>query len=133
MKISFSRKGFDSAAGGSPSPIISGRPISLPIPTARRSSTTYRDIGLGEIVAHVTRNRVSDRNLCHFDPMFQDGHCAFGQTGAAQSHMAKHGFGDIFLFSICLPMRMVAIDITASSDICAFPVRSAAGEHRSRV
>lgn len=100
MKISFSRKGFDSATGGSPSPIIDGCPISLPIPTTHRSSTTYRDIGLGEIVAHVTRNKVSDRDLCHFDPMFQGGHCAFGQTGTAQSHMAKHGFGagDIFLF-----------------------------------
>ena len=37
MKIIFSRKGFDSAAGKAPSPIIEQEPISLPIPTLERS------------------------------------------------------------------------------------------------
>jgi Nucleotide modification associated domain 3 len=36
MKVVFSRKGFNSSAGGAPSPIIDGRPISLPIPMRRR-------------------------------------------------------------------------------------------------
>lgn len=100
MKISFSRKGFDSGAGGAPSPIIEGEPISLPIPTRHRSVTTYGDVGLGEIVERVTRGRISGTDLCHRDPMFQDGRCAFGQIAAAQSHLDNQGFGvgDVFLF-----------------------------------
>jgi hypothetical protein len=100
MKISFSRKGFDSAAGGVPSPIINGEPISLPIPTKSRSVTTYGDVGLGPIVEQATRGKISASDLCHRDPMFQDGRCAFGQISAAQSHLANNqfGVGDIFLF-----------------------------------
>jgi hypothetical protein len=100
MKISFSRKGFDSSAGGVPSPIINGRPTSLPIPTKRRSATSYGDVGLGEVVTRLTRGRITGQNLCHLDPMFENGTCAFGQTGAAQTHLANRGFGvgDVFLF-----------------------------------
>jgi hypothetical protein len=100
MKISFSRKGFDSAAGGVPSPIIDGQPVSLPIPTRHQSMTTYGDVGLGRIVERATQGRISGTDLCHRDPMSQDGRCAFGQIAAAQSHLAKHEFGvdDIFLF-----------------------------------
>jgi len=100
MKVIFSRKGFDSAAGGAASPIIKGRPVSIPIPATEKSSTTYDDIGLGQIVQKVTCNRLSGSSLCHFDPMFQDERCAFGQTGAAQSHLANNsiGIGDLFLF-----------------------------------
>jgi glycosyltransferase involved in cell wall biosynthesis len=36
MKVVFGRKGFDSSAGGAPSPIIDGKLISLPIPMRRR-------------------------------------------------------------------------------------------------
>lgn len=100
MRIVFSRKGFDSGAGGFPSPIIDGRPISLPIPTQRRSVTTYDDIGLGDIVESVTRGRLTRTGLCHHDPMFEDGHCALGQTGAAQTHLHRNGvtIGDVFVF-----------------------------------
>jgi hypothetical protein len=100
MKIVFSRKGFDSASGGVPSPIIDGRPISLPIPTQRRSETTYGGLGLGDIVAKVSKGRLSADSLCHNDPMFEGGRCAFGQTGAAQAHLANNGVkeGDVFLF-----------------------------------
>lgn len=100
MKISFSRKGFDSSAGGVPSPIIDGRPVSLPIPTKHRSVTTYNDVGLGEVVTRLTRGRISGESNCHLDPMFENGVCAFGQTGAAQTHLANRGFGvgDVFLF-----------------------------------
>lgn len=100
MRIIFSRKGFDSAAGKAPSPILDGRPLSLPIPTTRRSTTTYDMLGLGDIVEHVSRGRLSRNNLCHHDPMFENGKCAFGQTGAAQSHLANNsvGVGDVFLF-----------------------------------
>lgn len=100
MKIVFSRKGFDSGAGKAPSPIINGRPTSLPIPTKSRSLTTYAHLGLGEIVERVTRGRVSRSSLCHQDPMFEGSRCAFGQTAAAQSHLENQGVGvgDVFLF-----------------------------------
>lgn len=100
VRIIFSRKGFDAGSGGAPSPIISGRPVSLPIPTSRRSSTTYEAAGLGEIVERITKGRIARDALCHEDPMFHGGRCAFGQTGAAQSHLANNsvGIGDAFLF-----------------------------------
>ena len=100
MKIVFSRKGFDSASGGSPSPIIDRRPISIPIPTEGRSATTYGDLGLGSIVRRATGGRLTAADLCHHDPMFEQGRCAFGQTGAAQSHLENNGvgIGDVFLF-----------------------------------
>lgn len=100
MKLILSRKGFDSAAGGCPSPIIDGRPQSMPIPASSSSTTTYADLGLGDIVERITRGRISRSSLCHHDPMFHQGECLLGQCGAAQSHLARHGIGpgDVFLF-----------------------------------
>jgi hypothetical protein len=100
MKVIFSRKGFDSAAGKAPSPIIGGVPISLPIPAKARSETTYRLAGLGKIVEQTTKGRVGADNLCHEDPVFSKGRWAFGQTGIAQSHLERSGVGvgDVFLF-----------------------------------
>lgn len=100
MRIIFSRKGFDSSAGGCPSPISDGIPISLPIPTQKRSDTTYDHLGLGKIVEGATKGRLTGANLCHNDPMFEAGRCAFGQTGAAQAHLQNNGIsvGDVFLF-----------------------------------
>lgn len=100
MKLVFSRKGFDSASGGYPSPIVDGVPISLPIPVAGRSETTYGDLGLGELVERVTKGRLTAGSKCHCDPMFENGRCAFGQTGAAQTHLERQGVseGDVFLF-----------------------------------
>ena len=100
MRIILSRKGFDSSSGGKPSPIKDGRPISLPIPATRNSRTTYGDLGLGELVSSVTKGKYGPDSLCHADPYFADGKCAFGQTGSAQGHLAKNGVGrgDIFLF-----------------------------------
>jgi hypothetical protein len=100
MRVIFSRKGFDSAAGKAPSPIIDGVPISLPIPTERRSKTTYRLVGLGDLVEQATKGRIGSDNLCHEDPVFSNGRCVLGQTGAAQSHLENTGVGvgDVFLF-----------------------------------
>ena len=100
MKIVFSRKGFDSGSGGVPSPIIDGRPTSIPIPTRVRSETTYDDLGLGAVVEQITKGRLTRASLCHHDPMFEGARCAFGQTGAAQGHLANNGIGagDVFLF-----------------------------------
>ena len=101
MKIVFSRKGFDSAAGGGASPIMDGVPISLPIPAGTASRTTYGDLGLGEHAATASRGKLGAGDPCHHDPMFRgDGTCRFGQVGAAQTHLANQGVGvgDVFLF-----------------------------------
>ena len=100
MKVVFSRKGFDSATGGAPSPIVNGCPISLPIPAYDRSETTYGNLGLGSLVMQVTRGKITASSFCHCDPMFEDGRCAFGQAGASQTHLSNNGVekGDMFLF-----------------------------------
>ena len=101
MRIIFSRKGFDSASGGGPSPIVDGRPISLPIPAGAASRTSYGDLGLGELAHAASRGKHGADDLCHHDPMFIDGGtCLFGQVGAAQTHLANRGVGvgDVFLF-----------------------------------
>ena len=101
MKIILSRKGFDSSAGGAPSPIVEGRPVSLPIPAGVASRTSYDDLGLGDLVEQATRGKLDRDAACHHDPMFTpEGQCLFGQCGAAQSHLANQGVGpgDVFLF-----------------------------------
>jgi len=101
MRIIFSRKGFDSAAGGGPSPIVNGRPISLPIPSGGFSQTTYGDLGLGKLAKKASRGALGADSYCHHDPMFRDdGTCLFGQCGAAQTHLANQGVGvgDVFVF-----------------------------------
>jgi len=101
MRIIFSRKGFDSSAGGGPSPIVNGHPISLPIPAGAASATTYGDLGLGELAVWASRGKLNEGDLCHHDPMFLgDGTCAFGQCGAAQTHLERQGvgLGDVFVF-----------------------------------
>ena len=102
MRIVFSRKGFDSSAGGGPSPIVEGVPITLPSPdTKGLSRASYGDLGLAGHAAKASRGRLGARDLCHHDPMFlADGTCAFGQTGAAQTHLERQGVtrGDAFVF-----------------------------------
>ena len=106
MKIIFSRKGFDSSAGGGPSPIVNGRPISLPIPAGAASATTYGDLGLGDHAAKASKGRLGADDYCHHDPMFigrgggQEAECLFGQCGAAQTHLERQnvGVGDVFVF-----------------------------------
>jgi hypothetical protein len=101
MRIILSRKGFDSSAGGGPSPIVEGKPISLPIPAGTASETTYDDLGLGEHAERASRGRLNAGDLCHHDPMFlEDGTCVFGQCGAAQTHLERQGVGtgDVFVF-----------------------------------
>lgn len=98
MRIVFSRKGFDAGSGGAPSPILNGALVSIPIPTSRRSTTKYSDIGLGNIVHDLTRGRIGASHLCHNDPDLRVG--ALGQVGIAQSHLGRNavGSGDLFLF-----------------------------------
>jgi hypothetical protein len=101
MRIIFSRKGFDSGSGGGPSPIVDGRPVTLPIPAGAASNTTYGELGLGEHAARSSRGKLGADDFCHHDPMFtEDGECLFGQCGAAQTHLERQGVreGDVFLF-----------------------------------
>lgn len=103
MRIIWSRKGFDSAAGGGPSPIVGGRPVTLPIPDERGlSRTSYGALGLGEHAARASRGRYGPDSLLHHDPMFlPDGSCVFGQCGGPLTHLlttCKVRPGDVFLF-----------------------------------
>jgi hypothetical protein len=113
MKIVLSRKGFDSANGGVPSPIFpDGSLFSLPIPASssptRFADCRWRGQGVGTLVESLTAGRVAATSPAHLDPDLDvgalaraaDWRPAFGQTGAAQSHLAQHGIdaGDLFLF-----------------------------------
>jgi hypothetical protein len=113
MKLILSRKGFDSSAGGVPSPIFpNGRIVSLPIPD-KNSTVTYEDISydgdsLGTLVSVLTRGRIPPHYRAHIDPdLVHDSlprlpgwRPIFGQIGQAQSHLHKNGVGpgDLFLF-----------------------------------
>lgn len=113
MKLILSRKGFDSSAGGCPSPILpDGRLCSLPIPD-RQSLLHYRDltvngINAGELVADLTGHPERADDTAHLDPDLDPDTCVreqgwrglLGQDGTAQSHLRNQqvGDGDLFLF-----------------------------------
>ncbi|RFF31380.1 hypothetical protein [Wenzhouxiangella sediminis] len=113
MRIILSRKGFDSSAGGVPSPILpDGRMVSLPIPDSR-SPLRYGDIGgegrdIGALVSNLTRGRIRRSSRAHLDPDLVAGDLerpagwrpVFGQEGAAQGHLRNEGVGpgDLFVF-----------------------------------
>ncbi|MSR10081.1 MAG: hypothetical protein EXR82_11290, partial [Gammaproteobacteria bacterium] len=110
MRLIFSRKGFDSASGGGPSPLLAGRPRSLPIPTKMPTSTRFHDVGDGiaSQVARLSGGRIAADRPCHLDPDLDPAALprqpgwrgALGQAGAAQSHLRNQGvtIGDVFLF-----------------------------------
>lgn len=117
MRIIFSRKGFDSSAGGVPSPILpSGALAFLPIPEPGdnpRRGRPYRSIqgggsSLGSLVADLTGEKLGPASLAHLDPDLDDGSVPrrpgwkpiLGQTGAAEGHLRNQGVGegDLFLF-----------------------------------
>ncbi len=119
MKIVFSRKGFDSANGGVPSPIFpDGTALSLPIP-GKRSPTRFREVmwrgeSIGPIVESLTNResstnrRIKEGDGCHLDPdlnadalaRLPGWRPAFGQSGAAQRHLDNQRVrrDDLFLF-----------------------------------
>lgn len=113
MKLILSRKGFDSSAGGVPSPIFpDGRMVSLPIPD-KKSVVTYGEIqyeggSIGPLVEELTGGRIPSQYRAHIDPdIVRDSlprqrgwRPVFGQAGQAQGHLRKSdvGVGDIFLF-----------------------------------
>ena len=71
MKVILSRKGFDSANGGIPSPIMpDGTLLSLPIPLENENAA-YSDIGWsGMTYADILRQLNPKRQYekCHLDP-----------------------------------------------------------------
>lgn len=114
MKIIFSRKGFDSSYGGGASPIMPNDDlVSLPIPAADNeegvmySDVHYQDRNYLELMQDL-QVKLPDNGLCHLDPdlirearpRLSGWHGAFGQQGAAQSHLQNEGVGvgDLFLF-----------------------------------
>jgi hypothetical protein len=113
MKIIFSRKGFDSASGGYPSPIFpDNRMLSLPIPDDNSKilykEITYNHDKMGSLVSDLTNGRVGPDHGAHLDPDIRpdsikrdrEWRPIFGQTGTAQGHLRRNeiGGGDIFLF-----------------------------------
>ena len=113
MKLILSRKGFDSSAGGCPSPILpDGRLLSLPIPdttsNVRYSDLQYPGVNSGRLVSQLSRGRVKGSTGAHIDPDLDRNHLSrasgwrplLGQTGSAQGHLRKQEIttGDLFLF-----------------------------------
>ena len=113
MRLILSRKGFDSAAGGCPSPIFpDGSMIALPIPD-KRSPIRYGDLkwrgrNLGDVVSKLTRGTQRSDYRAHLDPDLREDICrqqagwlpTLGQHRAAQGHLRNQGVGvgDLFLF-----------------------------------
>ena len=112
MKIILSRKGFDSASGGVPSPILpDGTMMSLPIPD-RLSGIAYKDVAgncwlsMGEAVSQLAG--FPEAHRAHLDPDLvaeslpreKGWRPIFGQCDAAEGHLRRQGVGkgDIFLF-----------------------------------
>lgn len=113
MKIILSRKGFDSACGYMPSPIMpDGTLLSLPIPSD--NDISYSDISwcdktYSDIIHELNpRNKLSTLSKCHLDPDLRKEvyprkngwKPAFGQKGASLTELKDNGvsIGDMFLF-----------------------------------
>lgn len=111
VKISLSRKGFDSSAGAMGSPVIDNRFISLPIPEAG-SGIFYNQLKLDggdqDFLSILRQLGAKQYSECHMDPNLnpklyglkrENGwEPAFGQDGNAASQLSEFEPGDIFLF-----------------------------------
>lgn len=115
MKIILSRKGFDAANGHYPSPIIDGRPLSLPIPD-QQDKIKYSDIVFNnknylQIMTALGMRNYNSQSTCHFDPDLvfsalshktskDSWRGTLGQMKQAQKHLENQGvgIGDLFLF-----------------------------------
>ena len=114
MKIILSRKGFDSAWGGCPSPVLpDGTMLSMPIPSVENTGTTYEEIRHGAdsyigIWKQLMPRQTQFPVYCHLDPDLrrdvrpvpETWRAAFGQVDASQTHLENQGVGvgDLFLF-----------------------------------
>src|SRR5689334_7945761 len=103
MKIIFSRKGVDSAAGRCCSALIDGRPFSLPIPTTMPTATRYGDLKISAIVSDLSNGRLCPTQPCHLDPDIdrdalssqrpRGWRGALGQVSSSLSHLQNNGVG----------------------------------------
>lgn len=111
MKIIFSRKGTDSVFGRIPSPIVEGRPLSLPIPEGLGDfPLRYLDLPqpIPELLQDLAGNKLQVDSRCHLDPDLARGTLqrsdgwrgVLGQCSTSQSHLEYQGVGsgDLFLF-----------------------------------
>jgi hypothetical protein len=111
MKIILSRKGFDSANGGCPSPILpDGTLLSMPIPSDDSvcyEELYYNDNKYSDLLQQLNPRKAYSK--CHLDPDIRKNNRlvgipewkpAFGQTGSSQGLLmnAQVGVGDVFLF-----------------------------------
>ncbi len=113
MKIIFSRKGFDWANGGTPSPVMpDGTMLSMPIPSGDDEplfALYYKDRAYSEIMNELKPSGDFSLMNIHHDPDIRKD-CrkelpegwvpAFGQIDQAESHLENQGVkvGDLFLF-----------------------------------
>lgn len=113
MRLILSRKGFDSAAGGGPSPILpDGSFLSLPIPQ-KNGVRLYSELrspfgAFDRVIAELHGDRGALPDRAHLDPDLNAAACprprgwvpAFGQDAAAASHLDNQGVreGDLFVF-----------------------------------
>ena len=112
LKLILSRKGVDSSAGGFASPVFpDGSLLSVAIPD-KRAPLTYGNIkssiDIGKLVNNLSGGKVTRKTGVHLDPDIDRRQLdrrpgwnpAFGQCGAAQTHLLAQGVGtgDIFLF-----------------------------------
>lgn len=118
-RIVLSRKGSDSAWGGSPSLIVGNEMISLPIPEhsdkgeACSKHRKYSDLPphkvIGQYFSYLPNLKSKGQACVHLDPDIRlnlrpkdarGSKLLFGQSGAAEGHLRnqKIGNGDLFLF-----------------------------------
>lgn len=118
MKLVLSRKGFDTSAGGGPSPVLpDGTMASLPVPEQpafAEGSVPYDAVAVvpGWTAARLARALGADDAVvvagAHLDPDLDAAarprstgwRPSFGQAGAAAAHLANQGVGvgDTFVF-----------------------------------
>jgi hypothetical protein len=120
MKIILSRKGFDSAFGGYPNPILpSGEMNSLPVPSD--DVIRYSDLKIGESTYFSIMNdlrpkikykgewlNLNEDRRCHLDPDIYkkaidretNWKPCFGQAGGSQGHLRNQDVreDDLFLY-----------------------------------
>ncbi|MBW4935370.1 Nmad3 family putative nucleotide modification protein [Marinobacter sp. F4206] len=113
MRLILSRKGFDSSAGGCPSPVLPDDSLCvLPIPDdqsrIRYDQVRFGGRRLGKLARDLSGGRVRGGDGAHLDPDLLAGaypreagwRPVLGQTGSAQGHLRNQGVtaGDLFLF-----------------------------------
>lgn len=115
MKVSFSRKGFDSSYGKQANAIMpDGTLLPFPIPEEKEASDKYgllnhNEQSFFEIISSLKpRTKLTESHYCHLDPDLRrdvkprlDGwEPAFGQCDSSLSELKNNNFGlgDLFLF-----------------------------------